>query len=126
MPFQRILNELVRTAPKARGAIFVDWEGEAVVQAIPPNGHPVGEEDHYQLKVVGAQQALILSRIEAMMRESETADGLQHLILKMEDQTVIARRVNSDYVLILTVDSGTASAARFHLDKACDLLRAEM
>jgi len=66
-PFRKILRELVSGLPGAWGAIFVDWEGEAVELFAAPEA---GESGEYEMKLAGAEVGLLLTRMVSAGKDS--------------------------------------------------------
>lgn len=68
MSFETTLNELVDGIDGALGAMFLDWEGEAV--------QIVGEPPVYDLQLVGAYQGIFLSQFKRMTEVGELGELL--------------------------------------------------
>ena len=66
MPFESILNELVRRTQGAVGAMLLDWEGESV-EVVAVDIHDE------ELRLVGAYQAVFLDRLQKIC--AQTAIG---------------------------------------------------
>jgi hypothetical protein len=111
VPFRRLLAELVAQAPRARGAIFCDHEGESIDLALatpPPAG--CGALSEYELRVCGAQFAAAwLLLLERAPREG--AGQLHELRLRAAHGTVLCAVVKEGYYAALLLAEG-AQAGR--------------
>jgi predicted regulator of Ras-like GTPase activity (Roadblock/LC7/MglB family) len=97
MAFKEILGKLVAAVPGATGAILADWEGEAVDQ--------VARMDDYQLKIIGAHQGVILSRLRELVRRLEGCDP-KEIVVTSADVEVLVMPVTHEYFLVLTLERG--------------------
>ena len=119
MPFKKIIRELVDSTPGATGAIFVDWEGEAVDQFTLDN-------DAHHIKVVGAHKGVILSLINDVGKATDDS-RVDSVIMRMENYGVIMAPVKDGYFVAMTLKPDTSfSRARFGMEKAVEALRKEM
>ena len=109
MPFKAIMRNLVETIPGARGAIFVDWEGEAVDQ------YSV-DDDVYQLKVMGAYKGVILNLINEAHKTVDGAD-IKTVIVRMDKYSIILAPVKDGYYVALVLQEGTIMSRAAHLIK---------
>ena len=66
MPFQRILQKLVMSTNGALGAIFADFEGEAV-EVVTERPFEAGDHD---LRIVGAYQGIAMSQLKEVCAKS--------------------------------------------------------
>ena len=73
MPFKNRLRQLLDEISGSIGAIIVDWEGEAVDQT--------GCISDYDIKVIGAHNGIILTRIQAMLERVKGGD-LQEVVIR--------------------------------------------
>jgi predicted regulator of Ras-like GTPase activity (Roadblock/LC7/MglB family) len=109
--FGRILGDVVEQLPGALGAVFIDWEGEAVDQF----AH-IGTMD---VRLIGAHWGIVMAQAQAALEKLELGTPRQ-MVLRFTDQQIIIRRVDQDYVVVL------AMSAEAHLGRALTLLgRAE-
>lgn len=119
MPFKAIMRNLVETIPGARGAIFVDWEGEAVDQYSL-------DGDIYELKVMGAYKGVILNLINEAQKTVDSTD-INSVIVKMDKYSIILAPVKEGYYVALVVQSGTImSRAAYMIKKSVKELAANM
>lgn len=119
MPFKAIMRNLVETIPGARGAIFVDWEGEAVDQYSL-------DEDVYQLKVMGAYKGVILNLINEAQKTVDSTQ-INTVTVKMNKYSIILAPVKEGYYVALVVQSGTImSRAAYMIKKSVKDLAANM
>jgi predicted regulator of Ras-like GTPase activity (Roadblock/LC7/MglB family) len=94
--FTEILEEAVTSLPGALGAIFVDWEGEAVDEFATP-AEP-------EIRVTGAQWgvAYYLAR-DLCAKHALGVPG--EVVLRFQRQQVIISRVTDEYLLVLAMDA---------------------
>ena len=94
MPYQRILDELVRSVRGAQGALLLDSEGEVVVQA--------GARD-YRHKLIGAYQGIALS-VAGRIGRRHGAGALRALTCRYSGAVVLTRPLKDGYYFVLSVD----------------------
>ena len=104
MPYQRILDELVRSVRGAQGALLLDSEGEVVVQA--------GARD-YRHKLIGAYQGIALSVANRIGRR-HGAGAVQAVTCRYTAAVVVMRPLKDGYYFVLSVapDALIAEAER--------------
>ncbi|MEW5850147.1 MAG: hypothetical protein AB2A00_15270 [Myxococcota bacterium] len=92
MPFQAVLMELCRSVPGARGAVFVDYEGESVQRAVldPALGA-------YDLDVAGAHAAPIMA----------ASVGCRVIRLVGHEGSTFIHAVKDNYSVVLVTQPGT-------------------
>ena len=110
MPFKAIMRNLVDSVPGARGAIFVDWEGEAVDQ------YSVVDDDVYELKVMGAHKGVILSQINEAQKTADNAE-INMVIIRMDKYSIILAPVKEGYYVALEVKAGAIMSRATYLIK---------
>ncbi len=116
--FRPILEQLVTALPGARGAIFLDWEGEAVDE------HSV--IDRTDLQILGAQWGVIYQQSVAALTKLGLGD-LEELVLRFARDQVVLRRVTEGYLVLLALEPGANLGRALHLlRRAGDELREEM
>ena len=94
-PFTAILEQTVRALPGARGAIFVDWEGEDVgFFALP--GEP-------EIQLVGAHWGVIYNLVKDALIRLELG-APEDLVLRFDHQQLIVTRVTDDYIAMMTLE----------------------
>jgi predicted regulator of Ras-like GTPase activity (Roadblock/LC7/MglB family) len=116
--FAEILKEMVERVPGAVGAIFADWEGEAVDQYahIPA----------LEIQLVGAHWGVVLSQADRRLRQAGLG-GVDELLVEGEHGTVLVRRVTEHYYVVLTGKREVHLAtARRELERSAQTLLGEM
>lgn len=116
--FGEILKRVVAAVPGARGAIFADWEGEAV-------DNFSAQIDDTGLRLMGAHWGVIYS----LARTAWTSElgQIKQLLLEFDTQRVVVRRVTEEYFVVMTLGlEGNLAYATRALDRAEDQLREEM
>lgn len=99
MPFQYLLTNLLVDVPGAHGAIFLDWEGEAV-EFVTRQATP------YELKLEGAYQGIFLRRL-ARLEEQLGGGGVLTLTLVGHKLKVLGHALRGGYYLLLLVSPAT-------------------
>jgi predicted regulator of Ras-like GTPase activity (Roadblock/LC7/MglB family) len=97
MPYQRILDDLVRSVPGASGALLLDSEGEVVFQA--------GARD-FRHKLIGAYQGIAL----AVARRSARRHGMgeiEALTCRYSEASVVLRPLKDGYYFVLSLRPGS-------------------
>lgn len=116
--FKKILQEAVEGLPGAVGAIFADWEGEAVEQFFP------GPDD--DIKLLGAHQGIILNLIGEAAGESGLGP-VRGVLITLDDAKIAVQPLKDGYFLVLltraTCNGGLALRA---LRNAAEVLREEI
>jgi predicted regulator of Ras-like GTPase activity (Roadblock/LC7/MglB family) len=115
MSFHEILDTLL-SAPGARGAAFIDPQGQTVAQA----GDPAVTE------VLGALQSVWLGELG---RASDRAGlgAVRDLSLDFSNQRVLSAQVKEGYFLLVVFEAGgLPSFARARLDEAREELAREI
>jgi len=103
VPFRRMLDELVASAPGARGAVFCDYEGEFVDLVV---ADPALTD--YDMKVVGAHMAAAWTNLQTGAME-RGAGGIVEMRLGCEGGTLMCRSLRDGYYVVLLVRNGTLS-----------------
>jgi len=116
--FSEILEEVVQSLPGARGAIFVDWEGEAVDTC-----STIGDTG---IKLVGAYWGIVYRHLRASLKKLEAGSPIE-VVMSFSRQLVVIRRVTDDYIVVFTLAEGSNLGRALGLmDWAAGKLRAEM
>jgi predicted regulator of Ras-like GTPase activity (Roadblock/LC7/MglB family) len=117
-PFRGILQRAVERVPGAVGAIFADWDGEAV-----DHFSRVGKDE---LLIVAAHYGVILNHVQSALHLSHFGEA-EEIILRHQHVDVIVRVVDRDYfvVLVMAAESHLATALR-ETHAAASALRVEM
>ncbi len=96
--FNPILAQLVRDLPGANGAIFVDWEGEAVDKFD-------GTERETPIRLIGAHWGIIYFLFRTALQRTDGGDPKQ-LVLSFQRQTYVISRVTAEYLMVLSMAPG--------------------
>lgn len=117
-PFGPILQRAVERVPGAVGAIFADWEGEAVDCFAPRY-----KDD---LPLLAAHYGVILNHIQSALHLSHFGEA-EELILQHGKLDLIVRAVDRHYFVVLAATSGShlATALR-EVAQMASALRAEI
>lgn len=115
MDFRDVLRELVGAVPGAWGAVFVDFEGEAVdLYAV---------SDAYEVKLAGAHAGLLWARIVAAGKDAALGRSWA-VSVAAERNRFFVHSIDTDYfVLLATAASSPAGRARYEVGKAVEALR---
>jgi len=103
--FAEILAELVGVVPGAVGAVFVDWEGEAVDQF----GH-IPEMD---IKLIGAHWGVVLNLIKTLLSPKFLGKTRQ-IILSSDRADIIVQVVDKDYCIVLAMKESSHLGTALH------------
>ncbi len=115
--FADILKQMVDRVPGALGAVFADWEGEAVDQ--------FGHVPALDIKLAGAHWGVVLTLANERLRTM--CGEVKELWIEGESSLVLVRHVTDQYFVVLTARRGThlATAVR-ELDRGARGLLGEM
>ena len=102
MPFHYLLTNLMADIPGARGAIFVDPEGEAIEHVSRDGGL-------YKLKLEGAYHGIFLRRA-AQLAAVIGAGELERLVLAGSGLQIVTTALKDGYYLVLVLDAGAPIA----------------
>ena len=119
MPYQKLLDTLVRDTHGAVAAILVDYEGEAVVVA--GNALP-----HYDLKVIGAYGGIYFDQLNRVTDELDL--GIPEAFgLEVSGKRLLSRLLKDGYYLVVIVrDNAPAGLIWHHVDRCCNALVKEL
>ena len=98
MSLEVLLKNLVDLAPKAVGAIIIDWEGEAVMEHC--------HCDPYDLRFIAAHKVIILTRIKEMQSTPQIGE-VEDVVVTTSEGRLIIGCINEHYSLVM------------HLDRSC-------
>jgi predicted regulator of Ras-like GTPase activity (Roadblock/LC7/MglB family) len=116
--FTPILQRAVERTPGALGAIFADWDGEAVDQ--------FGRVDKNEMLVLGAHYGIILNHVQAVLRLFHFGEAVE-VILHHDRMDLVVRAVGLGYYVVLVVKENVHLASALREVKAAAVaLRAEM
>jgi predicted regulator of Ras-like GTPase activity (Roadblock/LC7/MglB family) len=93
--FNSYLAELVQALPGAEGAIFVDWEGEAVDRFD-------GSDHETPIRLVGAHWGIIYYLFRSALERAD-AGKPQHLVLTFSEKKFIIYQVTPEYLIVVTM-----------------------
>jgi predicted regulator of Ras-like GTPase activity (Roadblock/LC7/MglB family) len=119
VPFKAILEELVHSTEGATGAIITDWEGEAVEQYSL-------DGDEFGLKILGAHQNIILSRIRDI-RHKMPSQSVRDVVITTDRQHLFLGAVGDEYALVMLLERNVlVGRARVHALRSVRLLEKEI
>lgn len=96
MPFQYLLTNLLVDVKGAHGAIFLDWEGEAV-ELVTRQATP------YELKLEGAYHGIFLKRLQKMSEQLGSGAVLS-LTLVGRHLKAIGQNLKGGYYLLVLLE----------------------
>ncbi len=96
MPYQALLEGLVRSLPGARVALLLDAEGEVVVEA--------GARD-YSARLIGAYQGIALATARRTAERYRNGE-VECLLCRYSAASVILRSLRDGYYLVLALEPG--------------------
>lgn len=102
MPFHYLLTNLLVDIPGARGAIFMDPEGEAIEHVSRDGGL-------FELKLEGAYHGIFLRRA-AQLANLVGAGELERLVLSGAGLQVVTTALKDGYYLVVVLDAGAPLA----------------
>ena len=108
--FTEILERAVARVPGALGAIFADWDGEAVDLA--------GKADRQDLKLMGAHYGVILNNVQSLLRLFHFGEAVE-IVLQHEKVDLCVRAVGDGYYVVMAVSSGGHLASALRETRAC-------
>jgi predicted regulator of Ras-like GTPase activity (Roadblock/LC7/MglB family) len=132
-PFTPILRTMLVDVPDSLGAIFADWEGEAVDQFPDPRRAedaetPLPESgiDTFDLRLFGAHWGVILNHVNLALRTFHYGDP-QIVMLHHERLDILIQKVDARYYLLLALRPGAPlGRALRELERGVQALRVEM
>jgi predicted regulator of Ras-like GTPase activity (Roadblock/LC7/MglB family) len=116
--FTPILQRAVERVPGAIGAIFADWEGEAVDH--------FGHADRDELLVLTAHYGVIFNQLQSALHLFHFGDATE-IVVRHDGVELLLRGVRHGYYLVVVASAEVhlATALR-ELEEAACALRAEM
>jgi hypothetical protein len=112
--FRRILRNLVISTHGALGAIFLDFEGEAVDVVTE---RPLDADDH-DLKVIGAYQGIFLTRLRDIAGRLPVGKPLRFKI-EFERTSTLACDLKDGYYIVLVIDHEANEGVAWRRLEAC-------
>ncbi len=95
MSLKDVLNDLVASIPGARGAMFLDQEGEAV--AVAGSDLPA-----YDLQVIGAYSGIFLSNAQRVSDELDFGTT-ERVKIQCRESDLFITRLSDGYYLVLVL-----------------------
>jgi predicted regulator of Ras-like GTPase activity (Roadblock/LC7/MglB family) len=95
--FAEILAELVGQIPGALGAVFLDWDGEAVDQ--------FSHIPLFDILLVGAHWSIVLRLVHELV-EKHAWGNTQLVVLNGPETDIIIKPITDDYAVVLAMKSG--------------------
>lgn len=118
-PFSRLLKELVAALPAPCGAVFIDWEGEAVGSAASDQSLRAAQE-------MGAHWGVVFRQALQALARAAVGPPLE-LMLRFADHRVVIWPVTEQYLLVVGCAPSTPMVQAAALIRAtADQLRREM
>ena len=116
--FTAILQRAVERVPGAVGAIFADWDGEAVDH--------FSKGSAYDMLLLAAHFGVVLNHVQSVLHLFHFGEA-EEIILQHAQMDLIVRSVGEGYYVVLAAGAGTHLAtARREAAVAAKALRAEM
>jgi predicted regulator of Ras-like GTPase activity (Roadblock/LC7/MglB family) len=117
-PFAPILRQTVERVPGAIGAIFADWDGEAVEH--------VATGPSEDLLVTGAHYGVVLNYVQSALHLFHFGEAEEMIFLHSRIDLIV-RTVRHGYYVVLAAHAGTHLAmARREVMAAASALAREM
>jgi predicted regulator of Ras-like GTPase activity (Roadblock/LC7/MglB family) len=120
--FTPILEKAVARVPGAIGAIFADWDGEAV------DHYPPGESksEKESVLVLGAHYGIVLNHVQSALHLFHFGEA-EEVIVLADRMDLVVRAVGEGYYVVLALNAGVhlATALR-EVRTAASALRTEM
>ena len=104
MPYQAILDNLVRPGTGVDAALLVDSEGERVLQAGRADGRH---------RLIGAYQGIALSAARRTGERYEVGD-IRYMLCRYEGGDVILRPLKDGYFLIIAIERAATLGLVLH------------
>jgi predicted regulator of Ras-like GTPase activity (Roadblock/LC7/MglB family) len=132
-PFTPILRTMLLEVPESVGAIFADWEGEAVDQFPDPRRAADAQTplsaaaiETFDLQLFGAHWGVILNHVNAALRTFHYGDP-QIVMLHHDRLDILIQAVDEQYYLLMALrPGGPVGRALQQLERGVQRLRAEM
>ena len=117
--FQDILQRIVERVPGATGAVFADWDGEAV-------GEFAAELPQLEIRIVGAQWGVVWMDLLRAFARAQLSSPVE-MIIDGEQGAALVRKVTDQYYVVLTMGKGAPlGKALIELERGAAELAAEM
>jgi predicted regulator of Ras-like GTPase activity (Roadblock/LC7/MglB family) len=117
-PFTPMLQRVIERVPGAIGAIFADWDGEAV--------DLVSKRPREDLLYIGAHYGVILNNVQALLRLFHFGEAVE-IVIQHDKVDLCVRAVGDGYYVVLALAEGGHLATALREARLCaDSLRREM
>ena len=117
--FVDLLQSAVERLPGVTGAVFADWEGEAV-------GSVALSTTESTVRIIGAHWGIVYFRCREMFDKLQLG-SIDQIVLRFAGQCVVVGRVTDEYFVVLSLGAdGHLGGALRALERLRDQLRAEM
>jgi predicted regulator of Ras-like GTPase activity (Roadblock/LC7/MglB family) len=93
MPYQSLLDALVRSVSGAQGAVLMDSQGEVVIEA---------GDRHERHRLIGAYHGIALARLKNGGERCQLG-AIHHVLYRYSGGNVILRPLKDGYYLVLTL-----------------------
>ena len=104
MPYQKLLDALVRSVDGAEGALLLDANGELVVES---------GERHERHRLIGAYQGIALARARDVKDRYATGE-LRYIVCRYTDGHVILRPLRDGYYLVVALAASANVGQAIH------------
>ena len=111
MPYQRILDELIRDVD-GHAALLLDGEGEVAIQA--------GSKDERH-RLIGAYQGIGLATARRTLARHGGGDPIRYMMCRYSAAIVILRPLKDGYYLVLSMPVGGRVAEGVHRSELTQL-----
>ncbi|MFY9227105.1 MAG: hypothetical protein WAQ98_30830 [Blastocatellia bacterium] len=119
MSFDKLLEHLVESVYGAKGAVFLDSDGEVVQIYTPPKGLK-------ELDLIGAYHGITLTTCRKFSDEVEMG-LIEVMICQYKDATCIIKTLNEGYFVLLALSpQGNIGQAIYSLKDVAKSLNEEM
>jgi predicted regulator of Ras-like GTPase activity (Roadblock/LC7/MglB family) len=119
MSFDKLLEKLVESVYGARGAVFLDGDGEVVQCYVPHKGMK-------ELDLIGAYHGITLTTCRKFSDEVDMGT-IQVMICQYKDATCIIKTLNEGYFVLLALGpQGNIGQAIYSLHDIATSLNEEM
>jgi predicted regulator of Ras-like GTPase activity (Roadblock/LC7/MglB family) len=116
--FTAILQRAVDRTPRALGAIFADWDGEAVDH--------VCSMSKFDMLVLGAHYGIVLNQVQSALHLFHFGEA-EELIFEHDRMDLVVRSVGEGYYLLLVIgEHGHLGVALREAQVAASALKIEM
>jgi len=104
MPYQKLLDALVRSVDGAQGALLLDANGELVVES---------GLRHERLRLIGAYQGIALTRARDVKDRYEMGE-IRYIACRYSDGQVLLRPLRDGYYLVVALALGANVGQAIH------------